>query len=195
MECNRSRRAISRGSIVSFLLAGVAIVTLMWLFRGAGAGGAAGADPLPLPGTSVGEVAPKFVATTTDGAALNFPDDFRGKTVLLDFWATWCPPCRAELPHLRQVYQTYRGRGVEIIGISLDESGGVAPNAFRDFLTSNGIAWRQVYSDTAAIATQFGIVAIPTAFLIDGDSGRVLARGAALSGHGLEAALERARPQ
>src|SRR5437016_12598023 len=61
-----------------------------------------------------------FTTTTTDGKKVVFPDDFKGKVVLLDFWATWCGPCMGEAPNVVAVYKKYHEKGFEILGISLD---------------------------------------------------------------------------
>ena len=63
---------------------------------------------------------PAFEAATLDGAALS-PAELRGRVVVLDFWATWCGPCKAELPHLRKLHEKFGGRGLDLVGISLDD--------------------------------------------------------------------------
>lgn len=148
-----------------------------------------------LAGTHEGVAAPVFQAQTLSGRAVNFPDDYRGKIVLVDFWATWCGPCVAEYPHLVEAYAKYHDRGFEILGVSLDGSRGVAAANVTKFLQSKQAAWDVVYADAESIAGDYRVSAIPSAFLVDGNTGQIIAaddqtRGAKLLGT-IEAALKR----
>jgi thiol-disulfide isomerase/thioredoxin len=95
----------------------------------------------------------------------------RGKVVVIDFWATWCGPCVAEMPAMKKLYAKYHGRGVEFIGVSLDqpeEQGGL--KSLRTFVKDNAIAWPQYYQGhgwDSEFSTSCGIHAIPAAFIID----------------------------
>jgi peroxiredoxin len=107
-----------------------------------------------------------FTAKGLDGAALSL-DTFRGKVLLLDFWATWCPPCRRELPSLKKTYAELHEKGFEILGISLD---GEDRDAFVDFLQKEEMTWPQVYDGKhwqAEIAKAYAVTAIPSTFLVD----------------------------
>lgn len=131
-----------------------------------------------------------FSATTLDGEKISVPDDFGGKVVLVDFWATWCPPCRAEIPHLVETYGKLREKGLEIVGVSLDEPRGIKVDKVRQFLKEQQVAWPNVYANAVAIANQFGVEAIPAPFLIDGDTGQLLASADALRGDSLVKTVE-----
>src|ERR1022692_4414081 len=99
----------------SFLLSVFAITALI-CFR------AIASDPYaPRSAVSAGGKAFAFHAKTVDGKVINFPDDYKGKVVLLDFWATWCPPCRRELPRVVAAYNKYHDKGFEIVSVSLDQ--------------------------------------------------------------------------
>ena len=90
--------------------------------------------------------------------------NFKGKVVLLDFWATWCPPCRAMIPHLKALYAIYQRQGFEIIGVSLDEWG---VGVVRPFVRENKIPYHNVIGNRKLTQAYGGIRGIPTTFLID----------------------------
>jgi peroxiredoxin len=123
-------------------------------------------------GVKVAEVAPDFNGVTLNGFALKL-SDLRGKVVLLDFWATWCGPCIAELPNVKQAYEKYgKGGAFEIVGISLDQD----PEQVRRFIKSQQVPWPQIVLGPGnAVAQQYNVTAIPATFLIDRD-GKVIAR-------------------
>ena len=98
--------------------------------------------------------------------------DFKGKVVILDFWATWCPPCRAEIPHFVDLQKQYKDQGLVIIGMSLDEGGNavVAPFAKKQNINYPVVIGNQ------DIAQQYGgVQGIPTTFVID-PSGNIVSR-------------------
>lgn len=124
---------------------------------------------------------PAFQGTDLNGKALSLAD-YKGKVVLLDFWATWCPPCRAEVPNVVKTYKANRSRGFEVVGISLDKD----KAALKSYIKANGMSWRQVFDGDKnfAIANRFKVQAIPTTYLVDGSTGAILAedvRGAELA--------------
>jgi thiol-disulfide isomerase/thioredoxin len=134
-----------------------------------------------------------FDATTTAGRAVNFPDDYKGKIVLLDFWATWCPPCREEVPNIVATFNQYHKAGFDILGISLDQAN--SKGVLANYTNQNGMSWPQVYDGgywKAETAVLYGVEAIPMSYLVDGDSGTILAMGDELRGQGLQAAVEKA---
>jgi thiol-disulfide isomerase/thioredoxin len=111
-------------------------------------------------------MAPPFAVTTLDGKHISM-DELQGKVVLLDFWATWCGPCREALPHIRDVAKKFQGQPLVILSVSLDND----EEKWKDFVAKNDMTWPQ-YRDggfTGSIAKMFSVTAIPHTFTIDAD--------------------------
>lgn len=107
------------------------------------------------------------------GKQIDVQKDLKGKIVLIDFWATWCGPCVAEMPEMKKTYEQYKAKGVEFIGVSLDEpetSGGLTK--LKAFVKDNQIPWPQYYQGKqweSEFSRGWGITGIPANFLIDAD--------------------------
>lgn len=114
---------------------------------------------------TVGSLAPDFTLPDIEGKEISL-SDFKGKTVLLTFWASWCPTCRKENKHLAGLYPGYKDRGFEILAVSLDRS----KTNWEKAVEKDGVHWTQL-SDLqgvdSQVATQYGVYATPTTFLID----------------------------
>jgi thiol-disulfide isomerase/thioredoxin len=137
--------------------------------------------------------APPFQAQTLMGLPVQFPGDYKGKLVLLDFWATWCGPCVAELPNVSAAYEKFSSRGVEFLGVSLDKTDAV--EKLGAFCQVHKMAWPEICDGKewdAEIAKLYSVESIPMSFLVDGDTGRVLLEGDALRGEQLIPALGQA---
>ena len=116
------------------------------------------------------KLAPNFTLKDIDGKPVKL-SDYRGKVVLLNFWATWCGPCKIEIPWFMDFEQTYKDKNFAVLGISLDEDGW---DAVKPFIEQRKINYRVVIG-TEQVATQYGDVdSLPTTFLIDRE-GRVAA--------------------
>ena len=143
-------------------------------------------------GPGVGAKAIAFSGKSTAGKAINVPEDYKGKLVMLDFWATWCGPCRAELPNLTKVYEEFHAKGFEIVGISLDNEKTLPTLA--KFTEDNHMPWAQIADGQgwqAAIGQKYGVRAIPAAWLIDGSTGQIVAAKNELRGEALRGTVER----
>jgi peroxiredoxin len=131
-----------------------------------GGGSAAGA-----PGAQDRRLAPEFTLKDLDGRDVRLAD-FRGQVVMVNFWATWCPPCRAEIPDFIELQDQQGSKGLRIVGISLDDEGAakVAP-----FAAQNRINYTMLVNGNAA-ASAFGVSeGIPTTYLLD-RQGRIVER-------------------
>ena len=112
----------------------------------------------------VGQPAPRYSAMTMTGDSVSLAGE-RGQVVLMNMWATWCGPCRKEIPELRAIHAAYKDRGLKLIGVSVDAEG--SDDAIRDFLKEfkmDYTIWRDP-SDDASV--RFRLAGLPASFLID----------------------------
>ena len=141
-------------TVVAVLFAGLPVVS------GCDSAGTSGSGQAPAP--EIGREAPDFTLKDLDGKSVRLKD-LRGKVVFLNFWATWCPPCRAEMPDIEEVYQKYRDQDVVILGIDIQESAGKV----RSFVEGGGYSWTMLLDSTGKIAGMYKVRAIPTSYFID----------------------------
>ncbi len=124
-------------------------------------------NPRDIPSTLTGKVAPDFALTLFDGRSVRL-SDFRGKVVFLNFWASWCPPCRAEARLLEQSWQRYKDHGVVFLGVDIQDT----EEAARGFLREFGITYMNGRDPKNRLAIEYGVYGIPETFFIDKD-GRI----------------------
>ncbi len=110
------------------------------------------------------QVAPEFILPLLSGGEVSTAG-LRGRVIMLDFWASWCPPCREEAPVLAQIYREYRDRGVEFVGINLWDDPGDAEL----FLLQQGHEYPNGVDEGGKIAISYGVRGIPEKFFIDAD--------------------------
>jgi peroxiredoxin len=119
-------------------------------------------------GSGTGQPAPQFSLPDFNGRSVNMKD-LSNKVVIVDFWATWCSPCRQEIPHLNQLYLDNKARGLEIVGVSMDDESA----AVKEFLKGNRIDYPVVMGNEGVANDFGGIEGLPTKFIID-RSGKVV---------------------
>lgn len=138
------------------VLLGLAVFLVFW-----GCQKSEGPKNVAMPGNT----APAFTLSTLDGRTLSL-DDLKGKVVLVEFWATWCPPCRESIPELEALYRDFFGKDFEIVGISLDD-----PDSKEDvkrFVKEYGMTY-PVAIDDGKVSKAYGVISIPTLFILDRD--------------------------
>jgi peroxiredoxin len=137
--------------------------------------------------TTQGQEAPEINLPSPDGTNIAL-SSLKGKIVLVDFWASWCGPCRKEMPNVVKAYAKFKDKGFEIYGVSLDQD----KDRWVEAIKKDGITWPQV-SDLkqwdCEPAKQYGVTGIPATFLLDKE-GKIIAKN--LRGDDLEKAIENA---
>ncbi len=131
----------------------------------------------------VGAAFPGLEGKAIDGTAVSTAA-LKGKVVLVDFWATWCPPCREELPNVLAAYEKFHAKGFAVVAVSLDRD----EAELKKFVEEKKMPWPQIYEGANALAEKFGVESIPTTYLVDAE-GKIVATD--LRGDALEKLLEK----
>jgi cytochrome c biogenesis protein CcmG, thiol:disulfide interchange protein DsbE len=112
----------------------------------------------------VGSLAPAYSSVTLDGTPVAL-EDLRGTVVLLNVWATWCAPCREEVPALQELYEAYGPQGFEVVGVSVDAPG--EQEAIRRFVREFDVTYPIWFDEAGTVAPTFRTIGVPSTFLID----------------------------
>ncbi len=115
-------------------------------------------------GAQVGGPAPDFQLKNINGQSISL-SGFRGKPVLINFWATWCPFCRDEMPYLQQVYEEWSGKGLVVLAINIGES----PSEVKKFLQTHNLSLPVLLDTNEKVAQKYNVPPIPTTFFINSD--------------------------
>jgi cytochrome c biogenesis protein CcmG, thiol:disulfide interchange protein DsbE len=118
----------------------------------------------PIVGVEVGQIAPDFALQSLDGKTIHL-SDFRGQPVWINFWASWCPPCRDEMPRLEGSFLSHEADGLVILGVAVRDS----PADARAFVKKVGVTYPIVLDEPGMIADQYRAVALPVHYWIDRD--------------------------
>jgi len=156
------------GNVLAFLVAAAVIGGLVWFFDRPAGGEQSQSVTLTArptgPGPRVGKPAPDFQVAGLDGEQLQL-SGFRGRPVWINFWATWCPPCRAESPDIQAAHEQYEDAGLVVLAIDIGED----PDTVREYLERAGLTFTVGLDETTEIAALYRIAGIPSHYFIDGD--------------------------
>ncbi len=136
-------------------------------------GKAIAAQIAKLESTAIGQIAPNFTITTPEGESISLYD-IKGKVKLIDFWASWCGPCRGENPHVVEIYKEYHPKGLEIFGVSLDNN----KEAWVKAIADDGLVWKHgsdLKGWQSAPAQLYGVTGIPHTVLLD-ENNKIIAK-------------------
>lgn len=154
---------------VSCLIVGLILMTLVSCDRVSDSEATEYGDMQPIPvlteAPRVGHRAPDFVLPTLDGREVRL-SDYRGHVVFLNFWATWCGPCKVEMPAMERLYREYRRQGFAILAVSTDEEGAAVTRPFRDSL---GLSFMIAHDPEMIAGRLYGVRTLPITFLVNRD--------------------------
>ena len=118
----------------------------------------------PPAGTKIGNLAPDFQLQYLDGNTVSL-SDLRGSPVIINFWATWCGPCRSEMPFIQEIYNEWQDRGLVILAINLRETSSLVSQ----FIQDNNLSFPVLLDANGNVALEYNVTGIPTTFFIDKD--------------------------
>jgi len=153
---NTTQRRISYSIIL--------ILGLVWIYISADRTGTSTSGKVPAP--QQGFLAPDFELQTLDGESVKL-SNLRGQAVLINLWATWCPPCRAEMPAIEKVYNEYQDQGLVVLAVNMtyqDAYSDIAP-----FIDEYGLTFPVLLDETSKVGTAYQLRSLPSSFFIDRD--------------------------
>jgi peroxiredoxin len=114
---------------------------------------------------AIGQPAPDFTLKAVDGRSISL-SSLRGKVVLVNFWATWCPPCREEMPSMEELYKNYAPGGLELLAINIEEDG---PEFLPEFMREHPHSFPVLYDTEGAVRERYGVFQFPETFVVGRD--------------------------
>ncbi len=151
---NVDKKKSSISLVVVVVIIAIAVVSLM-MYTNKGS-----FEPV-----AVGKKAPQFSLPDLDGAMVNL-DDFRGKVVFLNFWATWCKPCEEEMPSMQHLYESLKGQEFEMLAVSIDTTG---VETVREFVRKFGLTFPVLHNKDGSVKEIYQTTGVPETFIIDQD--------------------------
>lgn len=133
------------------------LVVLLWVVLLAGCSVFTSTVP------NIGDPAPAFDTVRLDGTPANFPADWAGRPLVINFWADWCPSCESEMKAIERVYQRRKGKGLEILAVNVRQE----PGQVAAFTMSLGVTYPILLDPKAILISRYGVIGLPTTFLVD----------------------------
>lgn len=177
---------IGAGLLFGLLAGGLIFFGLPALRAAPGAAAQTPAGP-PAPAPVVGAPAPDFVLTDLEGRKVRL-SDFKGQVVLLNFWATWCGPCEAEMPAIEDRYTTFKSQGLVVLGVNQDEDA----ETVRAFVDRLGVTFTVVLDPGAVVGELYRARGLPTTFIVDRDGQIIVQKVGFMSDRQLDQYLSQA---
>lgn len=143
---------------------GILLLAAAWIFVSADRNGTTTAGLISAP--QAGFLAPDFTLETLEGESVTL-SDLRGQVVLVNFWATWCPPCKAEMPAFEQAYQDYADKGFVLLAVNAIQQDSVP--AIDIFKANNGLSFPILLDTDSSISRAYQVQSLPTSFFVDKD--------------------------
>lgn len=161
-QCSPKRKVMQQAERRIFYVLAL-IASLAWIVISSDPSQAAADRPADL---EVGAPAPDFTLSTPQGEALTL-SDLRGQAVLVNLWATWCPPCEEEMPAIQRMYLEYRDRGLVVLGVNVTSQDN--PLSVMPFVERYGLTFPILLDETGQVSAAYGLRSLPTSFFIARD--------------------------
>lgn len=137
-------------------------ISFAWILISSDKTGTSTAGRIPAP--QQGFLAPDFELQTTEGESIKL-SDLRGQAVLVNLWATWCPPCRAEMPAIEKIHNEYKDQGLVVLGVNMTYQD--SPSDIQPFISEYGLTFPILLDETNSVGSAYQLRSLPSSFFID----------------------------